>query len=497
MLSAIARSPNFKWWAFASIAIGTFSNVMDHGSVIVALPSIAEEFDSDLPTVQWVVVGYSLSIAAFLLPMGRLADIVGLKQIYIAGMVVFIIMALIAGFSTNIQTLIAAKLVQGAGSGMMQGTGMAMIISVFPGSERGKALGSNMSLVGAGGIVGPALGGVLVSTLGWQWVFFINVPIGILAIIPPLLILDKKLFLRSEGRPAFDWLGAALSSGTLVTFLVFLTMGPRIGWSNAPIIAAGLSSAGLVSAFIWWELRAAAPMLDLTLFKNRVFSLGACAEYIIFLGGSSTRFLMPFYVQAVLHKPAVIVGLFFIPSAVVMMFMGPLGGRLSDQYGWRKFNIIGMLLSASGVFILSQVTTSFPVYLVILAMMLQTGGMSMFNASNNSSILGTVDRSKYGIVAGWLNLLRNSANITSIAVATAIVTGIMVFEGFPASLSDVDCGESKDHCEAFVKGLRRAYLAMGILLVFGAVVSFLKGAPVREAPAHPAEQPRVEPSHPD
>ena len=419
-------------------------------------------------------------------------------------MVVFIIMALIAGFSANIQTLIAAKLIQGAGSGMMQGTGMAMIISVFPGRERGKALGSNMSLVGAGGIVGPALGGVLVTYLdgfmgaaGWRWVFFINVPIGILAIIPPLLILDKSLFLRSEGRAAFDWLGAALFVGALVTMLATLTMGPRIGWSNLLIIVAGLSSTALMSAFIWWELRAPAPMLDLTLFKSRVFSLGSAAEFIIFLGGSSTRFLMPFYVQGVLGYPAVKVGLFFIPSAVVMMFMGPLGGQLSDRYGWRKFNILGMLMSASGVFILSQVETSSSVYRVILAMMLQTGGMSMFNASNNSSILGTVERSKYGIVAGWLNLLRNSANITSIAVATAIVTAIMASKGFEASLSACSDSENPLVCGAFVSGLRWTYLAMGILLVSGAVVSFLKGAPVREAPDHLAEQPSVEPSHPD
>ena len=168
----LARGENYKFWVFAALAIGLFASVADHGSVGVALPTIAEHFNTDLPTSQWVVIGYALTISAFLLPMGRLADIVGRKKIYLLGTVILITMGIAAGFAPNIGALIAAKLAQGIGSAMTQGTSMAMLIASFPSEERGKALGLQMSVVGTGNVAGPAVGGILVGELGWEWVFF-------------------------------------------------------------------------------------------------------------------------------------------------------------------------------------------------------------------------------------------------------------------------------------------------------------------------------------
>ena len=193
MISGIKTSPNFKWWVFSTIAIGTFLSVIDHGSVQVALPSIERHFGADLPTVQWIVVGYALTISVLILPMGRLGDIIGRKQVYVGGMVIFVVAAGLAGLSPNLGSLIAAKVFQGVGSAMVQSSGIAMVVSSFPGTERGKALGTHLSVVGAGAVAGPAIGGLLVSVFGWQAVFFANVPIGIFTIIISVKT-DHRLF---------------------------------------------------------------------------------------------------------------------------------------------------------------------------------------------------------------------------------------------------------------------------------------------------------------
>ena len=168
MLSRIRSDPSFKWWVFATIAIGTFVSVVDNGSVLIALPEIEEHFNSSLPAVQWVVVGNALAISALILPTGRLGDIVGRKWVYIGGLAIFVVGSLLAGISGNLPWLISAKVFQGMGSAMIQGNGMATVISSFSGAERGKALGTHMSVVGTGAIAGPAIGGLLVASFGWQ-----------------------------------------------------------------------------------------------------------------------------------------------------------------------------------------------------------------------------------------------------------------------------------------------------------------------------------------
>ena len=480
---------NNKWLAFAAIAVGTFTSVMTHGSAIVALPTIAEYFKTDLPTVQWVVIGETLTISALLLPMGRLSDIVGRKQVYIAGLAIFTIGGALAGFSPSITTLIISKVLQGCGAAMSQGTAMAMVTSLFPSAERGKALGMQMSVVGSGGVVGPVIGGLLVSYLGWRWVFFINVPLGILAFTAALIILDKRLFIQDNPQTKFDWLGAALSTGTLVIFLLAITNGYRVGWASLPIIGAILIFATLLTSFIWWELRTPAPMLDLRLFKRKLFSLGVLAGFLSFFGISSVRFLIPFYFQNILGYSPGQIGLILVPNALSMIIMGPISGRLSDRYGWRIFNVGGMALSAAGLFLLSGVTETSSLGFVMTAVILQSSGAGVFNSPNTSSIFSASDPRRHGVVSALLSLTRNSANITSIGVATAIVTATMVSMGYTANFGDVSGVGSSGIFQAFTIGMHRAYLTLGSLLVVGIVISFLKGDRVKEDIPQQVEQP--------
>jgi EmrB/QacA subfamily drug resistance transporter len=483
MLLAATRRKNYKWWAFGAITIGTFSSVVDYGSVNIALPSIANHFSADIPTVQWVVIGFTLTISALLLPMGRLADLMGLKRVYLWGSLALIVGAALAGASADLAILILSRIIQGCGAAMTQGTGMAIVISAFPGSERGKAIGFMMTTVGVGAIAGPALGGFLVDVLGWRSVFFANIPVVALGAALGLVILDG----RQEGRnnsenrqQGFDWLGAALSTGALLVFLLTITNGHRVGWSSPPIAGAALIFIILLVAFIWWELRCSSPMLDLRFFQRRTFSFAVSAAFLTFLGTSEVLFLTPFYLQRVLGYSPREAGLVVVPGAICMALLGPLSGRLSDHYGWRPFTIGGLALSTTGLLILSRLTEGSSLLLVLPALILHSSGMGVFYSPNSSSILSTVERESYGIVSALLNLVRNAGNVTSVAVATAIVTATMGAMGFEPSLNAVQNGGAPGVSQAFTSGLRVAYLVMAGLTLLAMALSAFRFGLVKE-----------------
>ena len=484
MLSRIKTGPSYKWWVFTAIAIGTFVSVVDNGSVLVALPEIEKHFQSDLPTVQWVVVGNALAISALILPMGRLGDIVGRKWVYVGGLAIFVACSALAGLSTNLSWLITAKVFQGMGSAMIQGNGMATVISAFSGAERGKALGTHMSVVGSGAIAGPAVGGLLVAAFGWQSVFFVNVPIGILTILIASYILSPEREAAAGERASvrFDWPGAALSALALLVMLLVVGNGHRLGWSSPAVLLGAAATVALLAGFVWWELRTVSPMLDLRLFKRKLVAMGAAAAWLSFMGMSSSRFMMPFYLQRVLEISPRDVGLLLIPPALCMVLLGPVSGRLSDRFGWRVLTVSGLTLSMiASLLIAVNLTESSPVVFIVLMLMLQSCGMALFNSPNQSSILGSVERTQYGVVAGLTQLIRNSANVTSVAVATTVVVVTMGSYGVEPSLDAV----SPSVADAFIAGLKWAFVLMAAMLLTGVVLAVIRGERKRPEPAAP------------
>lgn len=485
------RGENYRYWAFLALAIGLFTSVSDMGSVAVALPSISNHFDTALPTTQWVLIGYTLTISALLLPMGRLADLAGRKRIYLIGFVIFVGAACIAGIAPDMNSLILIRIIQGAGAAMTQGTSMAMIVASFPPGERGKALGLQMSMVGAGGVAGPAIGGFIVELLGWQWVFFGTGLMAVVAILAASVLIDSSRVGQSGGtRIKYDWIGAALSTGALIAFLNGMTWAPTIGYGHPLVIAAFAGSATLLVSFVVQELRSSSPMMDIRLFKRRLFALGVLASFLNFLGMQSVRFLMPFYLQAVLGLSPGQVGLIIVPGAIGMIITGPLSGRLSDKFGWRWFTMGGLTVSAFGLLILSTLQPTSPFWLAMAGMIMQSTGIGLFNAPNNSSVLSAVEPSKFGVISGFLNLVRNAGNLCSIAIATAIVTATMGTLGYEPSLAGVTPEGSQGLLTAFTSGLRVAYSIMAVVVLAGVVASAFKGQRHEPEP----ESPEVEDS---
>jgi len=430
------------------------------------------------------VVGYALAISALILPMGRLGDIIGRKRVYVGGMVIFVVAASLAGISPNLGSLIAAKVFQGVGSAMVQSAGIAIVIATFPGTERGKALGTHLSVVGTGAIAGPALGGLLVSAFDWRSVFFANVPIGVFTIIISMLVLplaNPEPSADGDAQQKFDWGGAVLSGLALLGFLLVVGNGDRFGWTSGIIYTAAVLTVLAGTAFVWWELRSSSPILNMRLFKRKLVSFGVAARWFSFFGTSAARFMMPFYLQRVLEFGPRDVGLLLTPPALCMVVLGPIGGRLSDRFGWQGLTVGGLTLSAAAWFILAiTLTESSPVLLIIIMIMFQSAGTALFNSPNNISILSAVDRSQYGVASALTQLVRNSANVVSIAIATTVIVATMGARAVEPSLDAV----SPEVAGAFVAGLRWAFLMLGGLLVVGIAIAVIRGErpkPVPEA----------------
>lgn len=468
---ATIKSVQHKFKVFLICSIGIFITVFDTSSSIVALPTIASEFSTDLPTAQWVIIGNSLIIAALLVPMGRLSDLIGRKLIYVTGCFIFAIGALFAWRAESILWLISARGFVGIGSAMTQSTAMAILVGNFDVSERAKMLGMQMAGVGLGAMAGPALGGLIVGTIGWRMLFAVT---AILMLV--IGSLGQRILRKRPKRPAgdtrpFDLLGAVLFSSLLLTGLLTLTFGLRAGWTQPGAIAGGALFAVLAAAFAIAERHHEAPMLDFSLFRNPAFAFGALAALVMFMGISSTRFLAPFFLQGVKGFDPSRVGLLMLPSATVTAVVAPFAGRLADRFGVRLVANIGFSIAASGLLIFSLMKTTTPIWTVVVGLVVLAFGMSSFTAPNSAAILNSVSPDSHGLAAGFVNLCRNTGNVIGIAFGTAIVSLTMSAAGHPASLADVNETADLSIYMAFTEGLRTACSALvGLAIPVLAVV---------------------------
>jgi EmrB/QacA subfamily drug resistance transporter len=456
-----------KLHVFLVCVTGIFVTVFDTSSSVVALPTIARELGTDLATAQWVIIGNSLTIAALLVPLGRLSDSVGRKLIYVVGAALFAVGALFAASSTDIFALIGARIFVGVGSAMTQSTAMALLVGNYGANERAKMLGWQMAGVGLGAIAGPATGGIIVGTVGWRMLFGMTAVAMLVIAFSGQLILRRRPERPGRATPAFDFGGAATFSLLLVSALLTLTLGPSFGWTGAPALAGYCATALLAWLFVRLERRHPAPMMDLALFRVGAFGLGAISSVVAFMGLSATRFLTPFVLQGVQGFDPSQVGLLMLPAAAVTAVFGPFIGRCADRFGPRIFAIAGIGIAVVGLLQFAIVDTTSPVWTVVAALMTMALGLTSFGAPNSTSMLNAVDASAHGFAAGFVNLCRNSGNVIGIAFGTAIVSLTMRNAGFDTTVGDMDRSAAPDVLAAFMRGVRAT---AGVLLVLTAIL---------------------------
>ncbi|MDF9409706.1 DHA2 family efflux MFS transporter permease subunit [Pelotomaculum isophthalicicum JI] len=297
------ESNNHRWWVMAALAVGTFMAPLDGSVVNIVLPQIAGYFQSDLASVEWVIMSYLLVISSLLLIYGRLGDMYGHKTVYVTGFIIFTLASVLCATAQNLAVLIAFRVVQALGAGMMMAIGPAIIAATFPPGERGRALGLIGSTVAAALAFGPTIGGVLSDYFGWRSVFYINLPIGIVAITASSIVLRRSVATK---RQNFDFAGAG-SAFLGLSFLLFaLSYGQSWGWRSAGVWALLIAALILLATFIFVEKRVPEPMMDLTLFKSRLFTMANLTSLLNFMAQFSVVFLMPFYLLFYRDNPVLL-----------------------------------------------------------------------------------------------------------------------------------------------------------------------------------------------
>jgi EmrB/QacA subfamily drug resistance transporter len=409
-------SPAARWSIFVAVGMGVFLATIDGSIVNVALPTLVRDFQTSFAVIQWVALAYMLTIATLILSMGRLGDTIGKKKIYLSGMTIFTLGSVLCGFAQTVQLLIIFRIFQASGAAMMAALGVAIVTEVFPAKERGKALGSIGGIVSIGIIAGPTLGGILIDALSWHWIFFVNLPIGVLGII---MVISKVPDFRPVGKQKFDLAGAAVLFFSVLILLMALTLGQTMGFKHPFIVSLFVTWIFTFLLFIYVEVSVADPMIDLTIFRNYRFTLNLFTGFLTFVALSGITLLMPFYLENVLNYSPHQVGLFLAIIPLAAGITSPLSGMLSDRLGTRTISAVGLLLLLLGYISLTSLNESTTAWGYILRFLPVGLGIGIFQSPNNSAIMGTAPNRRLGVISGMLAITRTMGQTAGIAILGA------------------------------------------------------------------------------
>jgi EmrB/QacA subfamily drug resistance transporter len=448
----LTNSPDYsrKWFVLAAVGMGIFLVTIDGTIVNVALPTLVRELNTDFATVQWVVLGYLLTLSTLLLSVGRLGDMVGKKPVYITGFVLFTLSSLLCGLAPTVYWLIGFRVLQAVGAAMAQALGTAIVTEAFPDSERGKALGMAGTLVSIGVVLGPTLGGLLIEALSWHWIFLVNLPVGVIGV---WMVIRYVPNLQPTGEQRFDYVGAAVLFIGLLTLLLGLTLGQQWGFDDQRVWLMLAGALLLIGLFIGIEAQTRQPMIDLRLFRNQLFSINLITGLMVFIAVAGVFILLPFYLEGVLGYGPRAVGLLVAAVPILLGVTAPISGSLSDRYGTRLIASIGLAVLAGGYWAMSRFTAETNLTYYLIAVLPFGAGMGIFQSPNNSAVMGAVPRSKLGIASGLLAITRTLGQTTGIAVLGAFwAARVMVYAG-----EVVAGGATAASIEAQVAGLQDTF----------------------------------------
>ncbi|MCL4294984.1 MAG: MFS transporter [Anaerolineae bacterium] len=450
-----------KWWILLAIGVGSFMTALDGSVVNIILPVVSRAFNSDVATVEWVVTVYLLVVSSLLLSFGRLGDMRGHKLVYISGFLVFVVSSALCGLASSIGFLIVARALQALGGAMLLANSPAILTKNFPPQQRGQVLGLQATMTYLGLTVGPSLGGWLTSEYGWRAVFYINLPVGLLALLLSLYFIP--LDSGAERAERFDLAGAITFMAGLVALLLGLNQGHAWGWSSPAILGLLAAAVVLLAVFLFIERRVSSPMLDLTLFRVPLFSASTASAVFNYICLFTGLFLLPFYlIQARGLSPAQ-AGLILTAQPIIMAIMAPLSGTLSDRMGARLLSTLGMGIMALGLFLLAQVNATSPLSYVALSLATVGFGTGVFISPNTSALLGAAPLHRRGIASGIMATARNMGMVLGVGLAGAVFTTVQAQAHAAGSAT------------ATYEGIRAGFLvAVGVALV-GMLTSAVRG----------------------
>ncbi len=464
--------PSYRWWVLTVTSIGALMASLTGGTLVIALPDILRDLKTDIFSLLWIVVGYTLVATVLVLNAGRVADMVGRARSYTLGFVIFTVASVLCAIAPNAGVLILWRLVQGVGGALLMANATALVTDAFPRLELGRALGINAMVIGAGAILGPILGGWLTG-FGWRTIFWFNVPIGLLGAAAAAFILVEQA--HPDRRIEIDWLGSLLYFVGLMGLMVALAFGGVYGWTTWWVIAGVVGFFAALPLFLLVEKRHHAPLLDLELFRNRLFAMGNLTGFLNAVARNGVLFLLVFYLQGARGEDPVTAGIMLAPLALGLIVLSPISGALADRYGSRALATGGMAITALGLLGLTTIDLTTPYWLLAFWQLVVGAGSGIFNSPNTSAVMGVVAPNKRGAGAGVRMMLMQSGFIVSIALAIGLVTSSMDPKVMVAIFSGEQVGGNGVSLTAFIDALHLAFLVGFAASVLGAVASLMRG----------------------
>jgi EmrB/QacA subfamily drug resistance transporter len=479
-LGVHSEHPHYKWWALSTTSLGMLLATINSGTLIIALPDLERSLHTTLLQLVWVILAYMIASTVLVLTAGRLSDLFGRKKAYVAGLLVFAAASLGAGFAANGTELILWRIVQGIGGAFLFANAAAIVTDAFPREQLGLALGTNTMVAAIGLTLGPVLGGGLVA-IAWPWVFWFNVPLGLIGALWAGLVLHE-LAKRDTVR-GLDLLGTLTFVLGLTGLVYGISRGGISGW-NEPLVIGGLAAAAvLLPLFVAIERRGRAPMLDLSIFQNRLFAAATAAAFINGLSRFALMFVFVFYFQGPQGQDPITAGIMLAPMALGMLVSSPLAGVWADRRGSRTLAALGMLVTAVALFGMTTLQTHTAYWQSGLWLALVGIGSGMFNSPNTAAMMGTVPGNRRGIAAGARTMLQNTGAVISIAFVLAVITAAVPKTVLFQIFSGLAKGLSPAQLHPFIHNMHTALAVLAIISLIGAVVSLLRprqtGAPER------------------
>jgi EmrB/QacA subfamily drug resistance transporter len=470
MKARIFAEENRKWWTLAAVAFGLFMIMLDNTIVNVALPSIEHSLHMSISSLEWIVTAYALTFAALLITGGKLGDMFGRRKMFVVGLAVFTLASLACGLAPSAGFLIGARAVQGIGAALMNPATLSIITATFPPKERGQAIGIWAGVSALALAIGPLVGGLIVDNINWHWIFYVNVPVGVVGIVVSYFFITESRDTSHE--QSIDLPGLVTSGAALLALSYALIEGNKHGWTSPEILGLFAGAAVLLAAFVLLELRQRLPMLDLSLFKIGSFVGANLVAMLVSLGMFGVFFYISLYVQNVLGYSPTKAGAIFLPMTVLIILVAPVAGKLSDRIGSRWLMGTGMTTVGVSLLLYQRIGVHAGFWSLLPQLMLGGLGMALTMSPMTSAAMGSVPVDKAGVGSGVLNSFRQVGGSLGIALMGAIL------------LSYAHPTHSKQvAAQQFVNGLHAA-LAVSAVITFAAAAVAIVLVRTRPAVEH-------------
>ena len=476
-MTSLRRRPDphregYRWVVLTVTSIGALLASLTSGTLVIALPEILRDLKTDLFTLMLIVVGYTLVTTVLVLNAGRIADMIGRARAYTTGFAIFTVASVLCALAPGAAVLVAARILQGVGGAFLMANSAALVTDAFPRRELGRALGINAMVVGAGMILGPILGGFLTG-FGWRMVFWFNVPISVAGTFAAWWLLVEQR--KPAGRRSLDLTGSALYLVGLTGLMSALAFGGIYGWGTPWVLGGFAAAIVMLPAFVWVEAHAKEPLLDLSLFRIRLFTAGNLTGLLNGVARNGVLFLLVFYLQGAKGEDAVEAGVRLAPLAVGLLVLSPIAGVAADRFGSRLLATAGMVVTGVGLFGLTSLQVDTPYWQLATWQLIIGAGSGLFNSPNTSAVMGVVPPHQRGVGAGARMMLTSTGFVISIALSIGLVTSAMdpkvmlqIFAGTQVGTSGVDL-------QPFMNALHLAFGAGVVASAIGALISLMRG----------------------